>query len=38
VLDLGQQVDQAGQIVAVERADVFDAERFERSGPATGRL
>ena len=29
VLDLGEHIDQARQIVAVERAEVFDAKRFE---------
>ena len=29
VLDLGQDVDQAGQVVAVDGAQVFDAEGLE---------
>ena len=29
VLDLGQHVDEAGEVVAIERAEVFDAEAFE---------
>ena len=37
VLDLGQRVDQARQIVAVDRAEVFDAQASRTSAPATWR-